>query len=172
MKKIIKIFLRGILLLSAVIYPGLMAMLSAAAWRYQVQEGHYPEIFGAYSFWLFMGAGLILCSVLFCMIGAKPKFWPCNAVSLVSGVIGSIVCMTVLSKFCAYADQNFSGIGESMKPVSELYRDRLLPVLLPVFVMTVLSVWQFLESREYRIHKQQEKLALQNAEAPKILEDD
>lgn len=172
MKKISQMFLRVILIISAVIYPGLMAMLSAAGWRYQVQEGNYPAVFGIYSFWMFFGAGLILLGVIFSMIGMKAKYWLMNLFSMGAGISGCVSCMTVLSKFTAYADQNFSGIGEEMKPVSELYRDRLLPILFPVFLMMVLSVWQFSDSREYRIHKHQLKFASENAEAPKILEDD
>ncbi len=172
MKNFLKKCLEIILLISAVIYPGLMAMLSAAGWRYNVQEGNYPVLFSVYSFWMTLGAGMILTAVILCRIGRKPKYYILDCISLALDVLGTAVCMIILQKFCHYADQNFSGIGDSMKPVSDLYRDRLLPIVFPAFLLLILDIWNFLESREFRIQKKNQKLAELNAEAPKILEED
>ncbi|MBR0483267.1 MAG: hypothetical protein IJJ69_00630 [Oscillospiraceae bacterium] len=172
MKKFIRICLEILLLITAVIFPGFMAMLSASGWKYNVRQGKYPEIFSVYSFWMFLGAVLVLIAVLCCFIGKKPKFYILNLLAVISDIAGTAFCMTVLKKFCAYADQNFSGIGESMKPVSELYQDRLLPIGFPAFLVLILAVWNFLESREYRIEKKNQKLAELNAEAPKILQEE
>ena len=172
MKKFIRICLEILLIITAVIFPGFMAMLSASGWSYNVREGKYPEILGVYSFWMFLGAGMVLLSVICCFIGKKSKFYIMNLISLIPDIAGTVCCMTVLKKFCAYADQNFSGIGESMKPVSELYQDRLQPIVFPAFLVLILAVWNFLESREYRIERRNQKLAELNAEAPKILQDE
>ncbi len=172
MKKTIRICLDIFLIILSLIYPGFMAVMSAAGWHYNVKQGHYPEIFGVYSFWMFLGAGLILSGVICCFLAKKPKFYILNLISAFAGIAGTVSCMTVLKNFCAYAEQNFSGIGENMKPVSELYRDRLLPIVFPVFLMLILDFRNFLESREFRIQKKNQKLAELNAEAPKILEDD
>ena len=172
MKKFIRICLEILLILTAVIFPGFMAMLSASGWKYNVREGNYPEIFGVYSFWMFLGAGLILISVICCFIGKKSKLYMLNLISGILDIAGTVCCMTVLRKFCAYADQNFSGIGESMKPVSELYQNRLLPIGFPAFLVLILAVWNFLESREYRIERKNQKIAELNAEAPKILQEE
>ncbi|MBR1529970.1 MAG: hypothetical protein IJ642_11830 [Oscillospiraceae bacterium] len=149
-----------------------MAILSAAGWRYNVRQGNYPELLGVYSFWMFLGAGLILLSMILCMLGKKARFYKLNFISAVFSISGLISCMTVLSKFCVYADQNFSGIGDSMKPVSELYRDRISPVIVPVILILILSIWNFINSREYRIELKQKRLAELNAEAPKIISED
>lgn len=170
MKKIIRICMDIFLIILSLIYPGFMAVMSAAGWDYNVKQGHYPEIFSVYSFWMFLGAGLILFGVVCCFAAKKPKFYIFNTISAVVGIIGTVSCMTVLHQFCIYAEQNFSGIGESMQPVSDLYRDRILPIVFPVFLMLILDFWNFLESREYRIQKKNQKLAERNAEAPKILE--
>jgi hypothetical protein len=80
--------------------------------------------------------------------------------------------MSSLFRFCAYADQHFSGIGETMQPVSELYRDRLMPVLLPAALAVCLGAWHLFseESRDYRRERRAAKLAAENAEAPKIVD--
>ncbi|MBR1555328.1 MAG: hypothetical protein IJ644_08060 [Oscillospiraceae bacterium] len=171
MKKFIRICLEILLLIMAVIFGG-MAMLSASGWKYNVREGNYPEFFGVYSFWMFLGAGLIFIAVMLCFIGKKTKFYMLNLIALIPDIAGTVCCMSVLKKFCNYADQNFSGIGESMKPVSELYQDRILPIVFPAFLVLILAVWNFLESREYRIERKNQKLAELNAEAPKILQDE
>jgi hypothetical protein len=149
-----------------------MAIMSAVGWNYNVRQGNYPDLLGVYSFWMFLGAGLILLSMILCMIGRKEKFYKLNFISVIFSISGLISCMTVLSKFCIYADQNFSGIGDSMKPVSELYRDRISPIIFPVILILILSVWNFINSHEYRIDLKNKKLAELNAEAPKIIPED
>ncbi len=175
MKKFIerdmKIILEIIMLCSGAVSE-CMAMLSAAGWRYNVRQGNYPDILGVYSFWMFLGAGLVLFSIFLCMLGKKEKFYKLNYFSGIFSITGLTACMTVLSKFCAYADQNFSGIGDSMQPVSEMYRNRISPIVFPVILILILSVWNFLKSREYRIMLKQKKAEALNAEAPKIISED
>ena len=175
MKKFIerdmKIIIEIILLCSGAVSE-CMILLSAAGWRYNVRQGNYPELFNVFSFWLFLGAGLLGISMILCMLGKKDKFYKLNFISMICSTAGLTACMTVLSKFCAYADQNFSGIGDSMKPVSEMYRDRISLVILPVSLIFILSVWNFLKSREYRIALKQKRLQEINAQAPKIISDD
>ena len=171
MKKFIRICLEVLLVITAVIFGG-MAILSASGWKYNVNQGNYPEVFRSYSFWMFLGAGMILLAVICCFIGKKEKYYRMNPVSVMLDIAGMFCCMSVLKKFCNYADQNFSGIGDSMKPVSELYQDRILPIGFPAFLILILAVWNFLESREYRIERKNQELAVLNAEAPKILQDE
>lgn len=168
MKKYNKICLEVVMVITSVIYPGCMAMLAAAGWRYNVDQGNYPEIFGIYSFWMYLGAGLILMSMIMNMIGKKPKFYILNFISMILDITGVSICYRILEEFCDYADQHFSGIGEEMKPVSALYQERLMPVIIPGILLFILSIWNFLESRSYRIGQKKQKLA----EAPKIIEED
>jgi hypothetical protein len=169
--QILQKFLYIVLLVTTLIYPVTMAMLSAAGWQYNVKAGNYPRIFAVYAFWMGMGGMLLTISAVLCRIGKKCRFWRCNVYSLMTGCIGIAACMTVLNRFCVYADQNFSGIGESMQPVSELYCNRLLPMLLPWSLETVLTLWQLFsaENRAYRRQECEKRKALKNAEAPKIL---
>lgn len=166
MKKIIRICLNLILFISAVIYPG-MAFLTAAGWKYHVREGDYPELFSIYSFWMILGAVLVLLGVISCIFGKKAKCYFFNLTAVFCSLTGMTACLIVLQKFSAYADRNFSGIGERMQPVSDLYQGRLMPIILPVFLTCFLSVWQLADHHAYRI----QKLAEQNAEAPGILDE-
>lgn len=171
--KIGKILLRIALMLSTLVYPGFMAMMSAAGWMHNVESGSYPDIFRSFAGWMFTGGGLLCAGALLALLGAKPKLWVCNAAAAAAGCIGCAACLSSLYRFCAYADQHFSGIGETMQPVSQLYRDRLLPVLLPAVLLLVLSLWQIFDepAREYRILRRREKEARESAPAPKILGD-
>lgn len=169
--KCTRIFLRVALVVSAAVYPGLMAMLSAAGWRYNVEQGRYPEIFTVFSGWMYAG-GILLCTgTVLCLLGAREKWWQCNIPAIGLGAVGCGACLSVLHRFCAYADQHFSGLDETMEPVSQLYRDRLLPVLLPALLLTVLCVWQIILAAPYRRRKRREKEARLNEEAPHILGD-
>ncbi len=169
--KCTRIFLRVVLVLSTAVYPGLMAMLSAAGWRYNVEQGHYPELFRVFSGWMYAG-GILLCTgAVLCLFGAREQWWQCNIPAIGLGGVGCTACLSVLYRFCAYADQHFSGLNETMEPVSQLYRDRLLPVVLPALVLLWLCVWQIVLAAPYRHRKHREKEARLNAEAPRILKD-
>lgn len=169
--KIVKIILRSLLVPAAIVYSAFMPLMSAAGWQYNVNEGNYPALFGAFATWMNIGSLLLIAAAVLVFFGIKPKFWQCNAVSIGCGCAGLVSCMTVLYRFTAYADQNFSGIDGTMQPVSELYRDRLLPMLLPFALGLALAVIQLLdyEARVYRRQKREEKKRLDAEEAPKIL---
>ncbi len=137
------IFFSIILLLSAVIYPGFMAILSAAGWLYNVRAGNYPPVFRSYAVWMLAGSLLLLTGTVLCLLGKR--FRRCNVPAAVSAIAGCAACLATLYQLMAYADQHFPGIGESMQPVSALYRDRLLPVLLPAVLIVGCSIcrhWQ------------------------------
>ncbi len=168
MKKALQNFLRILLVILTMIYPCFMVMMSATGWMYNFKSGNYPELFRNFAMGMYLGGGLLCLGTILLFFGIKAKFWKINFISLSSAVIGCPLCMGILSKFSDYADQNFSGIGESMQPVSEMYHDRIFPVIFPAVLLAVLSVWQILDTREERI---QERARIENAEAPKILED-
>ena len=174
MKKFAKtgrLLLRILLVLLTLVYPGFMAVMSAAGWHYNVTQGSYPALFDSLAGWMYAGSFLLCAGTLLVLIGAKPRLWQCNAAAGVMGVLGCAACMSALHRFCVYADQNFSGIGEGLRPVSDLYRVRLLPILAPALLLVCLSLWQAFseEAREARIRKKHERDARENAPAPKIL---
>lgn len=165
--------LRILLIVSALVYPGMMAMLSAAGWRYHAAQGNYPGIFNAYAFWMTLGGVLLLSGTVLCLMGARKRLWLCNPAAVVCAGCGLWGCLWALQKFCLYADQNFSGVDGTMQPVSELYRDRISPVILPFLCICLLSAWQFFRY-EARVYRKQQRIAAQekeNAPAPKILAD-
>ena len=168
MKKRLQILLKIILVITTLIYPCFMVMMSATGWMYQFQSGNYPAVFRLFSIGMYFGGGLLCIGTVLLFFGKKPRFWKCNIMALLTACIGCMTCLVILSQFSAYADQNFSGIGETMKPVSEMYRDRISPVIVPALLLVVLSVWQLLETREERLEEYWQK---ENAEAPKILHD-
>ena len=171
-QKPVKIILSVLLLLSAAVYPGFMAMMSASGWMYNVREGHYPDVFRSFAGWMYAGGILVCIGAVLAVLSMKPKRWVCAPVSMGCAGIGLAAAMSALYRFTAYADQHFSGIGETMQPVSDLYRDRLLPVILPAVLAIVLAAWNLFseDTRDYRSRKRAERLAAENAPAPKIIE--
>ena len=170
--KILKITLAVLLLASAAVYPGFMAMMSASGWVYNVREGNYPEVFRSFAGWMYAGGGLLCIGALLAVLSMKPKRWILAPAALGCAGSGLAASLSSLYRFTAYADQHFSGIGDSMQPVSDLYRDRLLPVILPAVLTVIFAAWNLLseETRDYRSQKRAERLARENAPAPKIIE--
>lgn len=171
MGRMLRILLRVLLVITTLIYPMFMDVMSAAGWQYNVSEGNYPKLFSTFAVWMFLGAGLLTIAAILCFLGIKPNRWQCNAAAIGCGCIGITACMIVLYSFCAYADQNFSGIDGTMQPVSELYRDRILPTILPFAILCVLSVRQLMsyDARVCRRQKRDAKRRADAQEAPKIL---
>ncbi len=165
--------LRGLLIVTTLLYPGFMAMLSAAGWQHNLksQGGNYPdEVFAPFISWMYIGAALLIFGAVLCLLGGRLRLWLCNLFALFCACPGIAACMTVLYRFCAYADR-FGYSNQEMQPASEIYRDRLLPMLLPFFLLCVLALLQLFsyDARVYRKQQRDAKRREQNAEAPKIL---
>ncbi len=169
----IRILLIVFLVLSAAVYVLFMPQMSAAGWQYNVDAGNYPQLFAAFAAWMRIGSVLLSAAVVLCLFGQRVRFWLCNVIALISGGAGFASCMVVLDRFMKYADQNFSGMEGTMQPVSAMYRDRLLPMLLPFVLLCVLCVWKLIsyDVQVYFREKRDEKRRRDEAEAPKILSD-
>lgn len=174
MPQVVRILLIILLLLSAVVYALFMPQMSAAGWQYNVDAGNYPQLFAAFAAWMRIGSVLLCAAVVLCLLGQRVRFWLCNVISLFCGGAGFTSCMIVLSRFMAYADQNFPGMGETMQPVSSMYRDRLLPMLLPFALLCVLCVWKLAsyDVQVYRKQKREKRRRKNEEQAPKILSDE
>ncbi|MBQ7004450.1 MAG: hypothetical protein IJN57_10900 [Oscillospiraceae bacterium] len=166
----VKNCLRLVLGVTTCIYPLFMGLMSAAGWQYNVNAGNYPALFSTFATWMTIGCLLLAAGTVLSFFGMKHRFWRCNVIALACGVPGVIAAMTVLHRFTLYADQNFPGHRETMQPISEIYRDRLLPILLPFGLLCVICLWQ-LFAYDARVYRSEQKKQ-QNAEAPSILGDD
>ncbi len=165
--------LRGLLIVTTLIYPGFMAMLSAAGWQHNLRSkgGNYPdEVFAPFITWMYIGAALLILGAVLCLLGGKHRLWLCNLLALLCACPGIAACMTVLYRFCAYADR-YGYSNQEMQPASEIYRDRLLPMLLPFLLLCTLALLQLFsyDARVYRRQQRDAKRRALNAEAPKIL---
>lgn len=171
--KSLKICLRALLILTTIVYPLFMGLMSAAGWQYNVNEGNYPTLFSTFATWMTIGCVLLAAGAVLCMLGMKRRLWVCNAAALGCAAGGITAAMTVLYRFMAYADQNFPGHRETMQPISEIYRDRLLPMLVPFGLICVLALWQMFsyDCRVYRQQKREEKRRRDAEQAPSILGD-
>ncbi len=168
-----RIILRVLLVVTTLVYPLFMDMLAAAGWQHNLRSrgGNYPDdVFGPFVTWMFIGAGLLVIAAVLCLLGAKLRLWLCNLLALACACPGIAACMTVLYRFCAYADSRGYS-NQEMRPASDIYRDRILPTLVPFALLCVLALWQFLayDARVWRKQKRDARRRALNAEAPKIL---
>ena len=67
MKRTSRILRRILAVLTAVtalIYPGFMALMSAAGWSYNVRQGNYPAVFSTLAGWMYAGGNHLSISRL------------------------------------------------------------------------------------------------------------
>ncbi len=171
--KPVQMLLRVLLAVTTLLFPLFMGVLTAAGWQHNLKSrgGNYPdEVFGPFVTWMFLGAGLLTLGAVLCLLGARKRLGICNLLALVCACPGIAACMTVLYRFCAYADSHGYS-NQEMRPASDIYRDRLLPMILPFVLLCALALWQFFayDARVYRKQCHDAKRRAQNAPAPKIL---
>lgn len=116
-----------------------------------------------------VGIFLILSGV-FMTIGAVLCFFRKN-IANISAIIfssgGFILCMAMLSKLAAHADKSGWSDKYTMSPISDMYRSRLIPCVIPVALVIIAAVIQLLvyepdkDGSERRNHE--------NEKAPSVL---
>ena len=86
---------------------------------------------------------------------------------------GFAAAMTVLAKMMKYADESGWSDRYTMQPASDIYRNRILPTLIPFILLIAAAVLQYFSYDETlkRKIRREEKEKQKNLPAPKILGD-
>lgn len=109
----------------------------------------------------FMTFGAVLC--LFRKNAAN-----ISAIFFSSG--GFALCMTMLHKLADHADKSGWSDKYTMSPISDMYRSRLIPCVIPVVLVIVAAVIQLLVSEPE--NDSGKRRNYENEKAPSVLGDD
>lgn len=141
-----------------------MPVLSGAGLIYN-RESYGAELERTGVFLIISGAFMTIGAVL-CLF--RKNTANISAVIFSSG--GFILCMAMLRKLAAHADKSGWSDKYTMTPISDMYRTRLIPCVIPVVLVIVAAVIQLLsykpenDSGKHRNHE--------NEKAPSVLGDD
>ena len=157
---IIKIFL----IATTAIFPMFMNLMSGIGWI--STYGGYGSKFIVSGVVMIISSVLMTASVVLCMM----KF---NLAAVIANTAGFAAAMTVLAKMMKYADESGWSDRYTMQPASDIYRNRILPTLIPFILLIAAAVLQYFSYDETlkRKIRREEKEKQKNLPAPKILGD-
>lgn len=162
--KIILVFLKVLLIASTAVYPLFMDLLSGIGWI--STYGRYGSEFTVMGTVMVISSALMTAAVVLCLL----KF---NISAVVTETIGFAAAMTIMIKMMNIADESGWSDMYSMQPASDMYRNRILPTLIPFILLIAAAVLQYFsyDEKVKRRLKREEKEKRENMPAPKILGD-
>lgn len=134
-KKNILFFTKIFLIISTAVYPFFMVIMTGTG---LICNGmvYGRNIMFTGIFLIFSGIIMTVGSI--CCIFRKKIL---NIVSVILWCAGIILCMTMLYKLCVHADRN--GWSRNLSPVSNMYKSRIFPVIVPFVTDLTLSVIRY-----------------------------
>lgn len=162
-KKIL-VFLKVLLIASTAVYPLFMDLLSGIGWI--SAYGKYGSEFTVMGTVMIVSSLLMTAAAVFCLL----KF---NIPAVVTETAGFAAAMTVMVKMMNIADERGWSDMYTMQPVSDMYRNRILPTVIPFVLLIITAVLQYFsyDEKVKRRQKREEKEKRENMPAPKILGD-
>ncbi len=137
MKKIIRI----IMIILTLVYPLFMNFLAGTGLIYNKDSyGVKMVIIGI----LMIISGISMTSGTFLCLSSKKAT---NIISLTCSVSGLILCLAMLYLLCSHADNAGWVENYTMNPVSDMYRTRILPVIIPSALSTGISILHIKQNR-------------------------
>lgn len=137
MKKIINF----IMLAFTLIYSVFMVNLSGAGLIYN-KSGYGAEIAAVGVFLII--SGILMTSGAFLSLSGK-KFL--NIISVVSSISGLVLCLVMLYILCSHADKSGWRDNYTLAPVSGMYRERILPVIIPACMSLIRAILNIKNNR-------------------------
>lgn len=159
-------FAKAMLIVLTAVYPLFMTMMTGIG-ILSKSEKYGRMISGCGAALVVSGAALTAAAVLCLFRKSLP-----NLLAMILSVPGFALCMGSLYKLSDHAKAaGWMGHGVySLVPVADMYRQRILPVILPFLLTLVIAAIQFFSynAAEERREKRREKG--KNAPAPKIID--
>lgn len=137
MKKIIRI----IMIISTLIYPLFMTCLAGIGLIYN--KSSYGGKITTIGIFLVISGISMTSGAFMCLFRKKTV----NIISLTCSVSGLILCLAMLYLLCSHADNAGWIDNYTMNPVSDMYRTRILPVIFPSAVSTIISISHIKQNR-------------------------
>lgn len=167
--KSLMLVLKAVLIILTIIYPLIMVSLTGAGLIYtgssyvldREEYGHTLTFIGT----------LLVASGLAVTLGALLSCIKKNIAAVILSCSGFALCMVMLYKLVNYANQNGWSDKYTMEPISTMYMARIVPVIAPFILATVIAVIQLFsyEEAEKRRIKRQLKEEKENEPSPPIL---
>lgn len=155
-------FIKILLIISTLIFPLFINIMSGIGWisTYSKYGGEFT-ICGVI---MIVSSVLMAAATIFCLC----KF---NISAAVSGSLGFITAMVILYKMMYYADERGWSDRFTMQPASDIYRNRILPTIIPFIFLIAAVVIQYFsyDEKVKRKLRREEKERKENMPAPKIL---
>lgn len=157
---IIKIFL----IISTVIFPIVMNLLSGIGWISTYTK--YGAEFTAMGIVLLISSALMTVALILCLL----KF---NISAVLLQCVGFTAAMVALVKMMNYADEGGWIHHSTMQPASDIFRNHIMPTLIPFVLLVAVASLQYFayDQKVKRRLKREEKEKKKNLTAPKILDD-
>lgn len=131
-KKNILFFSRIFLIVSTLVCPFFMVIMTGAGLVYN-RVGYGTGIM--YTGIFLIISGVLMTSGSICCILRKKIS---DIISVILWCAGISVCMVMLYRLCVHADRN--GWNRNLLPVSDMYKSRIFPVIIPFVTDLILSV--------------------------------
>lgn len=97
-----------------------------------------------------------------------------NVIAIILSAGGFALCMTMLHKLADHADKSGWSDKYTMAPISDMYRSRLMPGIIPAVMIIIIAVVQLMsyDLAQQREEKKRVKKERENAPSPSIIGED
>lgn len=130
-----KILIRIIMIILTLVYPLFMVCMTGAGLLYN-SSSYGTKI--AYIGVFLIFSGILMTSGAFLSISQKKSK---NTASLACSLVGLIICLVSLYLLCVHADGAGWCDNYTLMPVSDMYRRRILPVIVPSAISTITAIF-------------------------------
>ena len=163
----VMVFFKAVLMVLTAVFPVLMASLAGAG--IMSHRDTYGEDVWRMGLLLLAG-GLVITGGAVCCLFRRSIM---NLISAVFSLSGGALVLAMILKIADHADRAGWSDKYTMAPVSDMYKVRLLPCLIPAALALIIALVQYFsrEASEERSSRRDAKKAKENAPAPKILDD-
>lgn len=124
------------MVLLTVIYSLIMVCMAGAGLIYN-GESYGRELENA-GIWLII-SGILMTAGTFTAFLKKPIF---RVISAILTAVGLTVCIAMVYIVCTHADNAGWADNHTMEPVSRMYKERLLPVIVPAVMNLAVKIFR------------------------------
>lgn len=157
------------LMILTAVYPVFMVMMTGAG-LISNKESYGPVIYG-YGIYLIASGTVMTAAAILCLF----RKIIANLISALLSSSGFALCMIITYKLVKHAESaGWSGVGRYENiPVSNMYKERILPTAIPFLLTIVISAIQYFsyDAREERRRRKKIRTEKKNADTPSIIED-
>ena len=152
-KRPLMMLAKAAMLCLTAIYPLFMVVLSGAGLLYN--KANYGEDIALTGKLLIVSGAVMAAGAVLCLFRRNI----CNAVSLFCSGGGLALCMSMMYKLCQHADSAGWSDKYTMTPISDMYRSRIMPSIVPAVIAVIIALLQLFsyEAAEERRKRRESK---------------